>query len=71
MHKRFRLVPSPLCPCGEADQTTEHILQDCRSHQSLREEIWTEPTDLQEKLYGPVDALQKTTTFISRTALQV
>ena len=31
---------------------------DMQDHQALREEIWPLPTILQEKLYGPVDALQ-------------
>ena len=29
------------------------------------------PTTLQEKLYGPVDALQKTTKFVEETETQV
>ncbi|XP_041369744.1 uncharacterized protein LOC121383715 [Gigantopelta aegis] len=37
MHKRFRLVPSSMCSCGEAGQTTEHVIQDCINLQQLRE----------------------------------
>ena len=55
-----------MCPCGEAEQTTQHILQDCRNHRLLREETWPTPAPIQEKLHGPVDVLQKTTDFISR-----
>ena len=29
------------------------------------------PTTLQEKLYGPVDALQKTARFVAETEIQV
>ncbi|XP_041363645.1 uncharacterized protein LOC121379208 [Gigantopelta aegis] len=36
MHKRFRLVPSSICSCGEAEQTTEHVIQDCINLQSTR-----------------------------------
>jgi len=71
LHKKMHLVPSPRCPCGEADQTAEHVLQDCRSFSALREETWPQPETLHNKLYGPVDALQKTTSFISRAGLQV
>jgi hypothetical protein len=41
------------------------------NHQALREEIKPLPTTLQEKLYGPVDVLQKTTRFVVETELQV
>jgi hypothetical protein len=51
--------------------TTEHILQDCRNLQSLKDETWPEPTMTHEKLYGPVEELKRTTTFITRAALQV
>ena len=63
--------PFPMCSCGKAEQDTAHILQTCRNHQALREEIWPLPTTLQEKLHGPVDALQKTTRFVAETELQV
>ena len=56
---------------GVAEQTTEHILQDCGTLRGLREEIWPVPTCLQDKLYGPVGALRKSTDFICRSRLQV
>ena len=71
LHKKMHVVPSPMCPCGEAEQDMAHILQDCRSHQLLRAEIWPTPESLYNKLYGPVDALQRTTDYISRSGLQV
>jgi hypothetical protein len=60
-----------MCSCGDAKQTTEHILQGCRNLQSLRDETWPEPTTTHEKLYGPVEELKSTTTFITRTTIQV
>jgi hypothetical protein len=60
-----------MCSCGDAEQTTEHILQDCRNLQSLRDETWPEPITIHEKLSGPVEELKRTTTFITRAALQV
>ena len=29
MCRKPKLVPSPTCPCGQEDQTTEHVLQRC------------------------------------------
>ncbi|KAK7105359.1 hypothetical protein V1264_016752 [Littorina saxatilis] len=71
LHKKLRAVPSPMCPCGDAEQDAAHILQDCRNLQPLRREIWTRPVPLHEKLHGPVEALHKTTSFITRAGLQV
>ena len=71
MHTRFKLVQTPKCPCGEADQTTEHVLQHCTNHDDLRKQTWTQETSLQDKLYGPVEALKKTTRFIAETGLKI
>jgi hypothetical protein len=71
MNSTMKIIPSLMCSCGETEQDTAHILQTCRNHQALREEIWLLPTTLQEKLYGPVDALQKTTRFVAETELQL
>ena len=38
-----------MCPCREAEQTTQHILQDCRNHRLLREEIWPTPAPITRK----------------------
>jgi hypothetical protein len=37
----------------------------------MRDEMWPEQTSTHEKLYEPVEELKRTTTFISRAALQV
>ena len=29
MHRKLKLAPSPTCPCGQEEQTTEHVLQRC------------------------------------------
>ena len=71
LHRKLRVVPSPMCSCGEAEQDTAHILQDCGDLRLLREETWPRPTPLEEKLHGPVGELQRTATFILKTCLQV
>lgn len=71
MNKRLKLVPSPRCPCGEADQTAEHVLQECRNLQSLRARTWPRPRDLWEKLHGPVEVLRETIHFMTDSGLQV
>ena len=71
LHIKLKVVPSPLCPCGEAEQDTHHILQDCGNFRRLRRQLWPEPTPLEDKLYGPVASLQTTADFIVRTGLDV
>ena len=71
LNKNMRAVPSPVCPCGDAEQDTAHVLEECRNHQLLRKEVWPVPETLHSKLYGPLDSLQRTTHFISSAGLQV
>ena len=68
---RLKIVRSPGCKCGDDDQTAEHILQDCRDLQALRINTWPAAASLQDKLYGPVDMLRKTTQFIVGSGVQV
>jgi len=68
---RVMKVPSPLCPCGEADQNAAHILQDCVLYEQLRKDICMESTSLWEKLHGPVEQLYRTTRFLTYTGLWV
>lgn len=71
LYTKLKVVPSPMCPCGEAEQDSLHILQECGNFRRLRSEIWPEPRPLEEKLYGSVASLQKTTTFLDLTGLCV
>ncbi|XP_062581378.1 uncharacterized protein LOC134243162, partial [Saccostrea cucullata] len=48
LHRVMKVIPSPMCPCGKAEQNTEHLLQHCRIHQALRNNTWPTPTTLQE-----------------------
>ena len=36
LHRKLKIAPSPMYPCGEEEQDTAHILQDCRTLQMLR-----------------------------------
>jgi len=71
MARKLKLAPSPTCPCKEADQTAEHVLQACPHFSTIRAEVWPEGETLETKLYGCYQDLEKTTLFISRTGLTV
>ena len=64
MHRRFKIGDSPTCPCGNARQDTEHILQHCRNHEDMRLKWWPTVTPMDRKLYGTREELIKTTNFI-------
>lgn len=66
----MKVIPSPICPCGEAEQDTTNILQTCKNNQALRQQIWPSSTTIQEKLYGTVDVLQKTTKSVEEAQIQ-
>ena len=71
MHRKLKLPPSPTCPFGQEEQTTEHVLQRCPLYKTTREDLWPVSTSLTTKLYGCKQELKKTTSFISRVALIV
>ena len=71
MQGKLKLASPPTCPCGQEDQTTEHVLQRCPLHKATREDMWPVNTSLMTRLYGCKQELEKTTSFISRAALIV
>ena len=50
MHRKLKLAPSPTCPCGQEEQTREHVLQRCPLHKATREDVWPVSTSLTPKL---------------------
>ena len=71
MNKKMKLVPSSMCICNIEDQTTEHILQRCPNHNNIRNQLWPDNTTLQQKLYGTLEELRKTVSFIQQSGLSV
>jgi len=71
MHAKFKLSPSPLCPCSNESQTAEHILQRCPRMNQLRMDVWPEKTSVQTKIYGAMEDLRRTATFIARSGMTV
>jgi hypothetical protein len=61
---KLKLAASPKCSCGNDNQTAEHILQRCPLLEQQRKAVWPVETRIQTKLYGAMEELQKTATFI-------
>ena len=58
MQVYWQFLP-PTCPCGEEDQTNEHVLQRCNRHQPERIAQWLSATPLNQNLYGGLEDLKK------------
>ena len=71
MHKKLKLSPSPECCCELEDQTAEHILQRCPLLEQKRKEVWHMDIPFERQLYGNVEDLRRTVSFIVATGLTV
>ena len=71
MNKKMKLVLSSMCICNIEDQTTEHIPQRCPNHTNIRNHLWPNNTTLQQKLYGTLEELRRTVSFIQQSGLSV
>ena len=68
---RLHISHTDECPCGTSPQTPEHVLQTCPLLDNLRQAIWTEGVDLQEKLWGSAKSLRQTAEFITAAKLDI
>nr|KAG5694078.1 hypothetical protein BaRGS_033697 [Batillaria attramentaria] len=72
MHTKFGTGQSGECPRGEGPMTTDHILQDCTTHEvASRRKYWPTPTAVETKLYGALEELPRTAAFIENTVLLI
>ena len=60
-----------LCPCNADIMTAEHLLQHCQQHDALKRDMWPEPNPLRVKLYGNLEKLRRTVTFVRATGISV
>ena len=72
-HHMHRIKPAQTaqCACQTEMQTPEHILQSCPLYIHQREETWPHEESLQTKLWGTLEELQLTCSFIEATHLLV
>ena len=68
---KMGLTETAACPCGFTQQTVEHILQMCPHLEQLREETWTVPTFVHQKLFGDLSALRRTMQFVTASGLKI
>ena len=71
LFSKLHIGQSEQCPCGTGSQTTEHLLQSCPLHEAPRKRIWPDHLPVAKKLYGSLEDLQRTATFIGETGLSI
>ena len=71
MFTKFRIGESSVRYCGTSPLTVEHFPQDCQTHQHLRAETWPADTPVREKIYSPVENLQRTAAYVRSTRVPV
>lgn len=59
------------CPCGTGLQTPTHILQFCPKYNVLRCQTWPMGAELNKKLWGDRNDLEKTAGFAIKTGLEI
>ena len=71
MYTKFKIGTTAKCTCGQANQTSEHILQECANYDTLRRTYWPSDTPMNVKLYGTKQEMENTVQFIKETTLQI
>ena len=68
---KLKIGQTDQCPCKTGSMTTEHLLQSCPLHTTLRNQFWDQDTPLQRKLYGSLEDLHRTAAFADRTGASI
>ena len=71
MYNKFKVGESEMCPCNADIMTAEHLLQHCQLHDSMRRDMWPEPTLLRDKLYGNLEELMRTAALLRATGISI
>ena len=69
--KRIGVSDTSLCECGQADQTSDHVLQSCPKYAERRQLTWPHGADLATKLWGSAEDLYRTAGFVASTGLKI
>ena len=69
--KRIGISDTSLCECGQADQTSDHVLQSCPIYNERCQQTWPQGADLATKLWGSTEDLYQTAGFVASTRLKI
>ena len=71
MYSKFKFGESRMCPYNADIMTAEHLLQNFELHDIVRRDVCPEPTPLRDKMYGNLQALERTAAFVRATSISV
>lgn len=69
--KEIGLSKCSICPCREAEETVNHVLNECRLYAACRNCTWPCGGDVYSKLYGKAEQLEKTVRFFEHIGLRI
>ena len=67
LRTKLHIGDTDMCPCGMAPMTVQHLLQDFTTHQNERKATWPTETPVKEKIFGLLEDMRRTVTFVQRT----
>lgn len=70
-HSKFKIGNSAQCTFSDAQQTWEHILQECSNYDTLRITDWPMGTPVNAELYGTKQELLRFIQFIQEATWQM
>ena len=68
---RLKISHTNECTCGTDIQTVEHFLKNCPTYTNQRQEVWNEPVELTEMLWGTAANLRRTASYVQQTGLKI
>ena len=71
MNRKLNLVPSSICTCNIEDQNGAYTTETYESYYYIRNQLWSDNTTLQQKLYGTLGELRRIVSFIQQSGLSV
>nr|KAG5705274.1 hypothetical protein BaRGS_010725 [Batillaria attramentaria] len=71
MYSKFTIGESEKCTRNADIINAKHVLQHCQLHEAPRQVTWPEPVPLRVKLYGNLEDLQRTATFVRATGISI
>ncbi|RUS80763.1 hypothetical protein EGW08_011486 [Elysia chlorotica] len=71
LYTKLHIGTSDQCTCQTGGQTVIHVLQHCPMYENLRNLMWPQDTPMAQKLYGSLEDLRRTATFMSETGLSI
>ncbi|RUS75877.1 hypothetical protein EGW08_016366 [Elysia chlorotica] len=69
LYTKLHIGTSDQCTCQTGGQTVIHVLQHCPMYENIRNLMWPQDTPMAQKLYGSLEDLRRTATFIPSVAM--